>query len=133
MFNFQKILVWLGALLIIVATLCPLIENNQNQQFNLYQLDLRIFLIIYAFLALTLFSYFNQQIKKFMFLSLAFSIWTILLATLIYLKTTLNWTLHLAERLIQGQSVIFLWGWILLFTGALLLLIGAYLRTDKAL
>ena len=133
-FPYQNLIIWSGALLVILTTLSPLVavtdEGRVLKSLNLYQIDIRIFLISYSFLALTLFSYFNRQQNKFRFLTIAFLMWNLLLFLLIYLKTRGKWESNVAENLITGQEVQFLWTWIPLSVGVSLMLISSYFKAE---
>lgn len=120
----NKTTVLLGLILVGIAGLCPLLEVQiifKWISWNLYKIDIRLFIITYAMLAIMALCYFVRQIKTFKLLSRVLFLWILLMAGAIYFKSTHYSGIGIADSLL-GKAIHFQWGWILYIVGAVLLL-----------
>lgn len=119
----RKINAYLGLLLIIIGSFCPILKVKilvGLVNWNLYSTDDRLFYITYAIIAITFLALMVRGLKVFRFLSRATFIWVILMAIAVYFKSTHYFGKAWADNLL-GKTIHFQWGWILLAIGAFLL------------
>ncbi len=123
----------MGLALVAIAGLCPILEIRivlKWVNWNLYQTDFRLFLITYAFIALTALTFFVRQLKAYRLLTRAMFIWVLVMIAAIYFKSTNYFGLKIADNLL-GKAIHFQWGAIVFFVGALLLLFSV--RNNKTM
>lgn len=117
----NKFVAWLGILLCIIASFCPILKVPIKGNWNLYQSDAKLFFITYALISIAVFFLFIRKVAAFRFMSFAMAIWYVLALIAVYF-TAHNYTkYHLANKFI-GKVVHFQWGWIVLLVGILFML-----------
>lgn len=120
----NKPMAFIGLSLMVVMGFCPMLQVKiilKWVSWSLYQTDIRLFLITYAFVALMALCFFVRQLKAFRLLTRAFFVWTVIMAAAVYFKSTHYSGIKFADNLL-GKAIHFEWGWIILFLGAVLLL-----------
>jgi hypothetical protein len=119
----RKLNAYLGLLLIVIGSFCPILKVKiliGLVNWNLYSTDARLFFITFALIAFTFLCLMVRQLKAFSFLSKVTFAWVIVMALAVYFKTTHYFGKAWADTLL-GKTIHFQWGWILLAIGALLL------------
>lgn len=114
----------ISLVLFFVGSWCPLI-SIQDQQipqvFNLYQLDIRLFLINTSFIVLLYFAQANEGVKRLQVLNVFAVIWVLAMALICYLKSTSGYPLQIAQILAE-KPISYSWGWLLMLSGTCSLL-----------
>ena len=117
----KKTNAYIGLLLAIIAiTVSPIIKVPIQGNWNLYQTDVRLFLISFVIIAFIAFCLFLRQLKAFRFFSIVFLIWGLLMAAAVYFKSNNYFGRKFFDGLI-AKTIHYQWGWIGLLVAMLLL------------
>lgn len=125
----NKFFAWVGVLLCVIASFCPMLKVPIKGNWNLYQSDARLFLITFAIIAIAVLFLFIRIISAFRFMSFVMAIWYVLAIAAVYF-TSNNYTKYGFANKLIGKVVHFQWGWIVLLVGVLFLLFSVK-RTQK--
>jgi len=117
----NKFRAWLGILLCVVASFCPMLKVPIKGNWNLYQSDARLFIITYAIIALLVLILFIRKAGAFRFMSFVMGIWYILAVGAVYF-TANNYTKYGFANKLIGKVVHFQWGWIVFLVGVIFML-----------
>jgi len=126
----NKFRAWLGILLCVVASFCPMLKVPIKGNWNLYQSDARLFLITYAIIGLSILILFIRKAGAFRFMSVVMGIWYILAVGAVYF-TANNYTKYGFANKLIGKVVHFQWGWIVFLVGVIFMLFSAR-KVEKA-
>lgn len=88
---------------------------------NLYQLDSRLFFITYGIIALCAFFMFIRKLAAFRFMVIVLFGWFFLSLAAVYFKVNNYFNFKLADKLL-AKTLHFQWGWVVLFVGIVFLL-----------
>jgi hypothetical protein len=117
----SKFRAWVGILLCIIASFCPMLKVPIKGNWNLYQSDARLFFITYAIIALAVLCLFIRKVGAFKFMSFVMAIWYVLAVIAVYF-TAHNYTKYGFANKLIGKVVHFQWGWIVFLVGVLFML-----------
>lgn len=124
MLTISKFRAYVGILLCLVAGVCPMLKVPIKGNWNLYQVDARLFFITYGLIALCgLFIAINKLIGYRLMVMVLFA-WFFLMAAAVYFKTNNYFNFKFADKLL-AKTLHFQWGWIVLFVGIVFLLFSA--------
>ncbi|WP_231490023.1 hypothetical protein [Pedobacter sp. Leaf170] len=117
----NKFRAYLGILLCVIASFCPMLKVPIKGNWNLYQSDARLFIITYAILAVAILILFIRKAGAFRFISFVMAIWYVLAVVAVYF-TANNYTKYGFANKLIGKVVHFQWGWIVFLVGVIFLL-----------
>jgi predicted membrane channel-forming protein YqfA (hemolysin III family) len=121
MLTLRKINAYIGLILVLIAaTVAPMLRISIVGNWNLYQTDERLFFITFTLLAVTAFCLFLRQIRAFRFFSFLLLLLSVLMAIAVYFQSHH----YLGKKLFDGlisKTISYQWGWIVLLVGVLLL------------
>ncbi|UKT64623.1 hypothetical protein [Pedobacter mucosus] len=117
----NKFFAWVGVLLCVIASFCPMLKVPIKGNWNLYQSDARLFLITYAIIGIAVLFLFIRWLGAFRFMTFVMAIWYVLAIAAVYF-TSNNYTKYGFANKLIGKVVHFQWGWIVLLIGVLFML-----------
>jgi len=118
----KKINAYLGILLAVIAAgISPMLKVPLKGNWNLYESDVRLFLITFTLIALISFCLFIKQLRAFKFLTVVFAVWGLLMAAAVYFKVNNYFGSKFFDKVL-AKTIHFQWGWIVLLVAAILLL-----------
>lgn len=124
MYLVKKTLAFIAIIIAALSTLfCPFLKVFLVGNWNLYQVDERLYFITNGLLALILLFVVINKASIFRFLSIVFFIWCVLAVGGVYFQTNNFFGMKLADGLV-AKSIQFKWGWIVLFITAIMLLLS---------
>ncbi len=117
----NKFRAWLGILLCLIAGACPMLKVPIKGNWNLYQTDVRLFMITYGIIAVSALFLFIRKVGAFRFMTIVTAIWYILSVIAVYF-TANNYTSRKFVNKMIAKTIHFQWGWIVLLVGVLFML-----------
>lgn len=123
MYIFRKKIALIGICLAVLSTVfCPFLNVLFAGNWNLYQVDVNLFLITNVILAMLLLFAIVEKPTFFRLLSILFLLWTLLAPAAVYFKTNNYFGMKLTDGLL-AKTIHFQWGWLVLICLAGLLLL----------
>lgn len=114
MYLIRKKLALISIVVAVLSTIfCPFLKVFLAGNWNLYKVDVNLFIITNGILALmALFVFFNRT-SLYRYLSLIFFIWCLLAIVAVFFKTNNYFGMKLADGLI-AKTIRLQWGWLVL-------------------
>lgn len=128
----HKFRAYVGLLLCFIAGACPMLKVPFKGNWNLYQVDNRLFFITYGILALCTLFMFIRKVAVYRFTVRLFLIWFLLAVGAVYFKVNNYFNFKFVDNLLS-KTIHFQWGWMVLFLGILFLLFStSKLKANKS-
>lgn len=121
MYIINKLTAYLGILLCLISGFCPFLKVPFKGNWNLYQVDSRLFLITYAFIGILMFALFIRKLLFFRLMAVLLFVWYVLALGLAYFKVNNYFSFKFVDRMLS-KTIHFQWGWIVLLVGIILVL-----------
>lgn len=119
-----KPLALLGFVVVFLSSIfCPFLNIPLKKDWNLYQVDTALFLITMGILGLNVLLFFMRKLKAFQISSIALLAWLALALAAVYFQINNYFGMKLIDGLIS-KTVTLSWGWIVIFVGAVLILLS---------
>lgn len=117
----HKFRAYIGLILCLIAGLCPMLKVPFKGNWNLYQVDTRLFIITYGILAICTFFLFIRKLGAYKFMVVTFLVWFLVSVAAVYFKVNNYFNFKFVDNLLS-KTISFQWGWIVLLVGVLFLL-----------
>lgn len=121
MITVNKINAYIGLLLVLMGIgICPLLKVPIKGNWNLYQTDVRLFLISLVLLSVCAFCLYIRKIVAFSIMGKIIFGWSVLMAAAVYFKSNNYLGSKFFDKMI-AKTISYQWGWIVLLVGCILL------------
>jgi len=121
MYILFKPLAILGTVMVATSALfCPFLRIPLVGNWNLYQTDIRLFLITYVMLVLCVFLFFFRKIRAYRIATFILGGWSVLAFIAVYFTINNYFGLKLIDGMIS-KAITLKWGWLVFFLGILLM------------
>lgn len=117
----RKINAYIGLILVLIAaTVSPMLKITVVGNWTLYKTDARLFFITLTIVAIIAFCLFLRQLRAFRFFSFVLLVLSILMAAAVYFQSNHYFGKKFFDGII-AKTISYQWGWIVLLVGVLLL------------
>lgn len=124
MYILYKPLAIIGTSIIALSAIfCPFLRVPLIGNWNLYQTDMRLFLITYGLLGICTFLFFIRKIQAFRIMTFVLAVWAILAILAVYFTINNYFGFKFIDGIIS-KTIHFKWGWFVFFIGIITLIVS---------